>query len=109
MTRTVTATEAKNRLGALLRVVSEEGEEVIVENRGEPVAVFLPMAGYDEWRELREEARRRAIWERLRCVQAELDRQNSDLSTEEAQELVDRISRDTMDALVADGKVRFEE
>jgi prevent-host-death family protein len=94
MTRTVTATEAKNRLGALLRAVSEEGDTVIIENRRERAAILVPVADYEELQELRKEQKRREgikALERIAAIQSE---RNKDLSEEEAQALVDRAIKD---------------
>jgi prevent-host-death family protein len=94
MTRTVTATEAKNRLGALLRAVSKEGDAVVIESRRERVAVLISVADYEELQELRKDRQRREglkALERIAAIQAE---RNKDLSEEEAQALVDRAIKD---------------
>lgn len=109
MAKTVSATEAKNRLGELLRVVSKEGETIVVENRREPVAYIVPSADYQELQTLREEKRRREAVEALRTLRAKLEERNKDLTEEEAQALVERVVKDTMDSLVSSGKIRFEE
>ena len=59
MTRTVTATEAKNRLGSLIRLVSEEGSPVVIESRRERVAILIPPDDYDDLLSLRKERQRR--------------------------------------------------
>jgi prevent-host-death family protein len=87
MARTVTATEAKKRLGALLRVVSQNGEEIIVENRREPAAVIVSFGDYQELQCLREERRRRELLEEFRKAMAAQAERNKDLSEEEAEEL----------------------
>jgi prevent-host-death family protein len=46
MERTVNATEARGRFGALMRQVVESQEHVIVERGGEPQVVVLPIAEY---------------------------------------------------------------
>jgi prevent-host-death family protein len=109
MTRRVSATEAKNRLGELLRVVSHEGETVVVENRREPTAVIVSFADYQELQTLREAKRRQDAVAELRQIAERQAERNKDLTEEEAQELVERAVADTMEALVSSGKIRFEE
>ncbi len=55
MPKAVSATEAKNRLGALLGYVTEQQDEVIVESQGKPKAVLLSYAAYQDIELLREE------------------------------------------------------
>jgi hypothetical protein len=40
---TITSTEAKNRLNALLAEVERTGESVTITNHGRPVAMLVPM------------------------------------------------------------------
>lgn len=94
MTRTIAATEAKNRLGSLLRLVNEQRETVIIESRREPVATLIPVADYEELQALRKEKQRSealAALQRIAAIQAE---RNKDLTDEEAQALVDRAIKD---------------
>ncbi len=46
-TRTLPATEAKNRFGRVLREVSQTGGPLIVEKDGKPVAVILSIDEYE--------------------------------------------------------------
>jgi prevent-host-death family protein len=94
MTRTVTATEAKNRLGALLRAVSEEGDTVVIENRRERAAILVSVADYEEYQSLRKERQRREAIEEIKQIAARQAALNSDLSEEEADELVQRAIQD---------------
>jgi prevent-host-death family protein len=47
MKRTVTAMEARKRLGELLETVYHRGDEVIIERAGKPMAVVIPAAKYE--------------------------------------------------------------
>ncbi len=47
MTHTITATEAKNRLGTVLRNVYAKGEHIIIEKSGIPVVVIVPTADWE--------------------------------------------------------------
>ncbi len=57
MAKTVSASEAKNRFGSLLRQVADQGEEVIVERQGKPRAVILSFAEYERIQARREQER----------------------------------------------------
>jgi prevent-host-death family protein len=109
MTRRVSATEAKNRLGELLRVVSHEGETVVVENRREPTAVIVSFADYQELQTLREAKRRQDAVAELRQIAERQAERNKDLTEEEIEAIADQASKDVMESLVRKGKIRFEE
>ena len=47
MVRTVTATEAQNRFGALIKHAYADAEHVIVERGGIPVVAIVPMQDYE--------------------------------------------------------------
>jgi prevent-host-death family protein len=103
MKRTVTATEAKNRLGALIRLVKEEGDAVVIESRREPVAVLVSPSDFAELRRLREERERAKAIERIREIAARQEQRNSDLSAEEAEALVQEAIRDVREMRRAGG------
>lgn len=94
MTRVVTATQAKNTLGALIRLVNTEGEPIVIENRREPTAILISPADYEELKEFREERKRQQAIEAIRQIAARQAALNSDLSEEEADELVQRAIQD---------------
>ena len=48
MTIIVSSREARNSLGRLLRLGSEENEEVVIKVRGEPTAVMVSYAQYEK-------------------------------------------------------------
>jgi len=51
MPATITATEAKNRFGEVIRRVYKDGETLIVERGGLPVMAIVPMQEYQVSRE----------------------------------------------------------
>ena len=108
MPKTVTATEAKNRLGALVEWVVSRQEEVIVESRGEPTAVIMSFAEYRQVLTLREQERRRTVLARLEALHERQMARNQDLTPEQGDALADRFAREFVDDMVAQGKIRFE-
>jgi PHD/YefM family antitoxin component YafN of YafNO toxin-antitoxin module len=66
MARTVSTTEAKNSLNALMAWIEANGEEVIIENHGKPRMAMVPVEWLDERNALKEEERRREALEWMR-------------------------------------------
>jgi prevent-host-death family protein len=106
--KAVSAREAKTRLGALIGWVREHGDEVIIENRGEPAVVIMSFGEYEKVRALRAQARRREALERLREAKARIGARNRDLTEAEAMALADRAVHEAIDDLAATGAPRFE-
>ena len=109
MPRTASSTETKNRLGSLIGWVAETRDDVIVENHGEPAAVLMSFAEYEELLALREKARRASIQERLRALRRESLARNQDLTPEEGDALAERFAREVIEDLAKDGKIQFVE
>lgn len=109
MPRTVSASEAKNRLGSIIDWVVENEEEVIVENRGAPTAVIMSAAEYERMQALKEKARRTDALEQMRKLRDRVMARNRDLGPEEGDALADRFSREIVRDMAKEGKVRFEE
>lgn len=89
-TRTVSATEAKSRLGAYLKMASEDGDAVIVENHREPSAVIISFEEYQRLRNAQttlDRQRRLAELDRIIEIQAQ---RNRDLTEETADALIQR-------------------
>ncbi len=108
MPKSVSANEAKNRLGSLLGYVNEQSDEVIVENHGKPKAVIMSISAYEEVQALREQKRRADALRQLEALRAEVRARNQDLTQEQAEELANRFSRDLIDDMAAAGKISFE-
>jgi prevent-host-death family protein len=83
MPATITATEAKNRFGEVIRRVCKNGETLIVERGGLPVMAMIPMPEYQAAREqyfvsfsrqLGQAAERQALTEEQLLLELEEDR-----------------------------------
>jgi len=83
MPRTVSAQEARQRLGALLEG-TRRGEEVIIERSGKPMGVVISPMRYAEMERQREEAKAR-----LFAMIDELREHNKDEDPEEIERAVD--------------------
>ncbi len=108
MPKMVSATEAKNRLGALFNWIQDNQDTVIVESRGEPTAVIMSYSEYEKIQALQEQARRQEIWERMEALRREVRANNPDITTEEqAMEIADQFTREAIASLVKKGKIKF--
>jgi prevent-host-death family protein len=92
MSKTVTATEAKNRLGALMAEAQEA--PVIVEIRGDPKAAIISIDDLRELETLRDAEERRQRIERMHRLHERLAARNADLSYEEATAIIEQATRD---------------
>ena len=109
MPKTVTASEAKNNLGALLAELRRDQDAVIVENRGVPTAAIIPFRTYEELQQWQQERRRAQARATLKRLQQELGSQNQDLTADQATTLARQVVKVTMTELEQRGKVRYEE
>ena len=108
MPKKVSASEAKNRLGAIMGWVVEHQDEVIIESRGEPTVVLMPFSEYEKTKELREQDRRRKALAQLESLRERVSARNQDLNEEQAMELADRFVREVIDEMVEEGQIKFK-
>ena len=94
MTRTVTATEAKNRLGALMNEVIESNEPVIIELRGRPKIALITRERLEAIEKLEWEQRHARALAALDEIERSYDGRNDDLTEEEAMELAVEVTRE---------------
>jgi prevent-host-death family protein len=108
MPKTVSVSEAKNKLSAMLQWAVEHGDEVVVESRGEPKAVIVPYEDYQELMALKKKARRREALQQLEELATQLQAGNADLTPEEVEKLAEEVSQETIQRMVEEGKVNFQ-
>lgn len=87
MEKKVAAFSARRNFGSLIEDVSVNGDKVIVERHGKPVAVVVPVELYEQWKAAREH-----FFEMV-----ELAANNANLSPDEA----DRIAAEAVAAVRA--------
>lgn len=92
MTKTVTATEAKNRLGALMSEVLNTNEPVIIELRGRPKLAIITSEQLREFEELERKERHARVLANLERIRQEITERHAregipELSEEEAMDL----------------------
>ena len=108
MPKTVSASEAKNRLGSLIDWALNHQDEVIVESYGKPKAVIVPYAEYQNFVELREQSRRQIALAKLEQLRQRVQARNQDLTEEQISALTDRFTREVIRELVEEGKIRYQ-
>jgi prevent-host-death family protein len=109
MSRTISVSEAKNKFSAMLDWAIQNKEGVVVESRGQPKAVILSYMEYEAYLSLREKEQRRTALQRMEVLAARVREQNQDLSLDEAEQIADEISRETIEGMVAKEKVSFKQ
>jgi prevent-host-death family protein len=106
--KTMSSNEAKQNWGAVMKTAREADGTVVVESHGKPQVAVISFERYQELRALEARAEQEADLRWLREFEASYDGRNDDLTVEQIEELADRFSREFVDDLVAEGKIRFE-
>ena len=83
MEKTISAFEARRNFGKILQEVLVNGDKIIVERHGEPVAVVVPVSVYEQWQHSR-----RAFFDQLREMAS-----RANMSPDEADELAQEAVR----------------
>lgn len=108
MPKTVTATEAKTNFGAMLDWTVTEQDQIIVQSHGQPKAAIINYDDYTQYATLKEKNRREQAWQEMEALRKQVSARNTDLSEEEIDALADFITRDTINSMIADGKIQYE-
>ena len=108
MPKTISASEAKNRFGAIVDWAVQSQDDVIVESRGDPKVVIISYESYQEVERLRKDAQRQAALARLGRLRDEVRARNQDLTSEEADALIDRFSSEVATEMVQEGKIAYQ-
>lgn len=108
MPKSVSASEAKNRLGSIMDWAVENMDEVIIQSYGDPKAVILPYAQYERFVQFREMLRREEALRRLEGLVETVQAQNQDLTSEKADALADRFSREVIEEMIEEGKIKYQ-
>ncbi len=102
--KVMSSNEAKQRWGEVMRTVETPKDVVIVESHGKPKVAVISYDQYTRMVELeRTQPRERAIRE----LEATYDDRNNDLSPEQIEGLADKFSREFVEDLAREGKIRF--
>jgi prevent-host-death family protein len=109
-TKTLPASEVKNNFGAIAsQVKNGEYNEVIVENRGEPIVAIIKVEELEALKDFREQERRKDALTRLRNLRDQVQAKvKGKLSEEEVENISNRFSRELIEDLEKEGKIRFE-
>ena len=106
MVTTVRAESTGDRLDEFLDRLAA-GDEVVLERDGQPRAVLIAADSYEELQRLRADARRRAAGEQLAALRDRIQARNPDLTSEEAEEISSRATREALDSLADQGALVF--
>ena len=103
--RIVSATEAKNNFGAIIKSAYASDEHLIVEKSGIPVVVIIPMADYQQWMNrgdspldaadrMRAEQRRAEAGRKLKEIMAQMHAHMPDVPEEEVDRDIEQAIRE---------------
>jgi len=108
--KTVSASQIKNNFGALVSEVRNgRYPEILVENRGEPIVAIVSISELEAIKEFREQEKRKKALALLREARTKVQaRINGTLTDKEADQLANRFSREFIEDLAKEGKVKFE-
>lgn len=109
MEKTISTLELKNDPDAVLREVSGGDEVVFVESADAPTAAIISIEEYRRLREFEDRQRRQEAFERMERLRLEIKERTSDLDDEARAQLVEELSRETMDRIIANATFRFVE
>ncbi len=108
MEKTISASELKNSLGAVLREVRQADEIRVIEQRGVPAAAIISIDDLRMLREAKEQKRRAELLAEFRQLRERLKEHQKGMSPDEADRLVEEYADTVMDAVVAKARHRFE-
>ncbi|NOY46329.1 MAG: type II toxin-antitoxin system prevent-host-death family antitoxin [Deltaproteobacteria bacterium] len=107
MRKTVSATEAKVHLGAMLEWAANHPEAVVIESRGRPRAVLLSFEEYQKLEQARQAVRKQEALQRLEALADRVAARGAGLEGHDAEAVADRLVREAAEGLARSGRVRF--
>jgi prevent-host-death family protein len=108
MEKTISASELKNSLGAVLREVRQEDEIRVIEQRGVPAAAIISIDDLRVLREAKKRQRQEQLLEEFRQLSASLAERQKGMTADQADRMVQELSDAVMDAVVERAWHRFE-
>ena len=109
MEKTISASELKNSLGAVLREVRQEDEIRVIEQRGVPAAAIISIDDLRLLRDAKKRQRQEQLLEEMRQLTARLAERQQGMTPDEADQMVQELSDLVMDAVVEKARHRFEQ
>lgn len=109
MEKTISASELKNSLGAVLREVRQGDEIRVIEQRGVPAAAIISIEDLRLLRDAKKRKRQELLLEEYRQLSADLAERQKGMTADEADRLVEELSDAVMDAVVEKARHRFEQ
>lgn len=109
MEKTISASELKNSLGAVLREVRSGGEIRVIEQRGAPAAAIISIDDLRLLRDAKKRQRQEQLLDEMRQLTARLAEQQQGMTPDEADQMVQELSDAVMDVVVEKARHRFEQ
>ena len=108
--KTLPASLVKNSFGAIVNQVHQgRVSEVIVENHGEPIVAIIPIKDLKIMKEFKQKQKQKDALARLRNLRSNIQaRIKGKLNDREAEIIAHRFSREFVEDLEKEGKIKFE-
>lgn len=103
--KTLSITQTREQLSTVIQSVRRD--DVIIQNRGRSKAVIIPFTDYELLREAREKKRISEAVAELKQLAQEISARAKHLSEEEAYQIADEVTRESIEALEKKGKIKF--
>ncbi len=104
-TKTISASEAKSRFGGVLNWAAKNNTSVVIKVYGEPKGVLISYQEYQRMLHLREQERKRKIWEEMESLRQEVSAQGQELSGEDRYRLAGMSAQAIQELVEADEKL----
>jgi prevent-host-death family protein len=91
--------QAREQFSVVIKKAKQNQGDVIIENRGQAEAVIIPYSDYTLLQEAREKQRRQKAIEALKKLAQEVGARNTEMTTEEADQVADEVTREAINNL----------
>jgi len=108
--KTISATEAKTKLNAMVNATFKDNISIIIENHGQPTAVLISFSEFQKTQELKQKTARLEALERLRKTAVEVSARfdKAVVDQNQRQDISDNFSKDIIEDIAKSKKIKFE-
>lgn len=107
--KTVSVSEARQQLNALVEWAIEHQEGVVIEKYNKPKAVIISFEDFQTLQQIKENEQRQQAWLEFQALAQKVSERNKNLTAEEADEVADTVVREAVKSMEEKGQLRFED
>lgn len=109
LVKTVSVSEARQQLNALVEWAIENQDGVVIEKYNKPKAVLISYEDFEKYQQIKAKEQQQAAWAALQALAQKVSDQNKNLTAEEADEVADSVVREAVASLEQKGQIRFDD